>query len=122
MTYSSYSVREIYLHYTFSTHYNIYKGKGKNEAKTKNATTVSSSCIPNWSDPGGTRTHDPLIKSQLLYQLSYGVIVCSIATAKVLLFSEPPTILVIFFEKMCFFRLKRLKMPIFVEEKTKQNY
>ena len=24
-------------------------------------------------DPGGTRTHDPLIKSQLLYQLSYGV-------------------------------------------------
>ena len=25
------------------------------------------------SDPGGTRTHDPLIKSQLLYQLSYGV-------------------------------------------------
>jgi hypothetical protein len=30
--------------------------------------------------------------------------------------------LVIFFEKMCFFRLKRLKMPIFVEEKSKQNY
>ena len=56
-----------------------------------------------FGDPGGTRTHDPLIKSQLLYQLSYGVIVCSIATAKVLLFSEPPTILVIFFEKMCFF-------------------
>ena len=26
-----------------------------------------------FSDPGGTRTHDPLIKSQLLYQLSYGV-------------------------------------------------
>ena len=25
------------------------------------------------SDPGGTRTLDPLIKSQLLYQLSYGV-------------------------------------------------
>lgn len=30
MTYSSYSVRVIYLHYTFSTHYNIYiKGKEK---------------------------------------------------------------------------------------------
>jgi hypothetical protein len=25
-------------------------------------------------DPAGTRTLDPLIKSQLLYQLSYGVI------------------------------------------------
>ena len=25
------------------------------------------------SDPAGTRTLDPLIKSQLLYQLSYGV-------------------------------------------------
>ena len=24
-------------------------------------------------DPGGARTLDPLIKSQLLYQLSYGV-------------------------------------------------
>ena len=26
-------------------------------------------------DPGGARTLDPLIKSQLLYQLSYGVFV-----------------------------------------------
>ena len=65
-------------------------------------------------DPGGTRTHDPLIKSQLLYQLSYGVIVCSIATAKVLLFSELPTILAIFFEKKCifyfgYFLLKKLE-------------
>ena len=31
--------------------------------------TVSIFC-----DPAGTRTLDPLIKSQLLYQLSYGVI------------------------------------------------
>lgn len=29
---------------------------------------------PFFRDPGGTRTHDPMIKSQLLYQLSYGVI------------------------------------------------
>ena len=27
----------------------------------------------NQCDPGGARTLDPLIKSQLLYQLSYGV-------------------------------------------------
>ena len=27
-----------------------------------------------YGDPGGNRTHDPLIKSQLLYQLSYGVV------------------------------------------------
>ena len=26
-------------------------------------------------DPGGARTHDPMIKSHLLYQLSHGVIV-----------------------------------------------
>ena len=39
------------------------------------------------SDPGGTRTHDPLIKSQLLYQLSYGVMRhFAFAIAKVLLF------------------------------------
>ena len=30
--------------------------------------------ITAFSDPGGARTLDPLIKSQLLYQLSYGVI------------------------------------------------
>ena len=28
---------------------------------------------PQVSDPGGARTLDPLIKSQLLYQLSHGV-------------------------------------------------
>ena len=72
-------------------------------------------------DPGGTRTHDPLIKSQLLYQLSYGVNVCSIATAKVLLFSKPQTILEIFFEKNAFFRFKRPKMPIFVTEKSSKK-
>ena len=27
-----------------------------------------------FSDPGGARTHDPMIKSHLLYQLSYGVL------------------------------------------------
>ena len=27
-----------------------------------------------FSDPGGARTHDPMIKSHLLYQLSHGVI------------------------------------------------
>ncbi len=29
-----------------------------------------------YCDPGEARTLDPLIKSQLLYQLSYGVIAC----------------------------------------------
>ena len=32
-----------------------------------------TSIICDLSDPGGARTLDPLIKSQLLYQLSYGV-------------------------------------------------
>ena len=54
-------------------------------------------------DPGGTRTHDPLIKSQLLYQLSYGVIACCNCGAKVLLFSKPPIIMAVFFQKNVFF-------------------
>ena len=29
----------------------------------------------SWGDPGEARTHDPMIKSHLLYQLSYGVFV-----------------------------------------------
>ena len=29
--------------------------------------------LASFCDPGGARTLDPLIKSQLLYQLSYGV-------------------------------------------------
>ncbi len=33
----------------------------------------SKPLIINTCDPGGARTLDPLIKSQLLYQLSYGV-------------------------------------------------
>ena len=40
---------------------------------TKKETLRLPSC-----DPGGARTLDPLIKSQLLYQLSYGVIMCAI--------------------------------------------
>lgn len=31
-------------------------------------------CFLSFSDPGGGRTHDPQIKSLLLYQLSYEVI------------------------------------------------
>ena len=57
----------------------------------------------HFCDPGGTRTHDPLIKSQLLYQLSYGVIARFNCGAKVLLFSKPPTILTVFFEKKAIF-------------------
>ena len=34
-----------------------------------------------FSDPGEARTLDPLIKSQLLYQLSYGVIMLCISLA-----------------------------------------
>ena len=44
--------------------------------KTKKRLLVEVSAFKG-SDPGGARTLDPLIKSQLLYQLSYGVIHCS---------------------------------------------
>ena len=49
-------------------------------------------------DLGEARTLDPLIKSQLLYQLSYEVIVVLlISVAKVRLFFELATILCYFF-------------------------
>ena len=35
--------------------------------------TTSPLKVLKMCDPGGIRTLDPLIKSQLLYQLSYGV-------------------------------------------------
>ena len=38
------------------------------------------------SDPGEARTLDPLIKSQLLYQLSYGVMVFCCLRCKVTYF------------------------------------
>lgn len=40
-------------------------------------------------DPGEARTLDPMIKSHLLYQLSYGVNVLLISVAKVMPFSIP---------------------------------
>ncbi len=46
--------------------------------------------LDNQSDPGGTRTLDPMIKSHLLYQLSYGVI---FRRAKVAIFSFEKTTL-----------------------------
>ena len=45
-------------------------------------------------DPGGDRTHDPQIKSLLLYQLSYEVIF--IWTAKLIFFSIQKTLLFLF--------------------------
>ena len=40
-------------------------------------------------DPGGARTLDPMIKSHLLYQLSYGVVSSKGTGAKVTLFEKP---------------------------------
>ena len=52
-----------------------------------------------FGDPGEARTHDPLIKSQLLYQLSYGVMCCFKHGAKVLLFDKSTNIFRIFLKK-----------------------
>ena len=82
--------------------------------KNRKRNRLSAAAFTPLCDPGGARTLDPLIKSQLLYQLSYGVIVCSIATAKVLLFSKPQTILADFFEKKLIFCASCAKLLIFV--------
>lgn len=56
--------------------------------------------------PSGTRTLDPLIKSQLLYQLSYGVMMFirfRIASAKLRQFLKPAKKICVFFKKSAFF-------------------
>jgi hypothetical protein len=44
------------------------------EAAVFSINKLTNHQINKWRDPGEIRTLDPLIKSQLLYQLSYGVI------------------------------------------------
>ena len=59
-----------------------------------------------FGDPGGARTLDPLIKSQLLYQLSYGVMMFirfRIASAKLRHFLKPAKKICVFFKKSAFF-------------------
>ena len=60
----------------------------------------------HFGDLGEARTLDPLIKSQLLYQLSYEVIVLLISDAKVRIFFELATILS---KKILFLRKKLIK-------------
>ena len=55
---------------------------------------ISKSC-----DLGGARTLDPMIKSHLLYQLSYGVNVLLISVAKVMPFFYPTKFSGYFFQK-----------------------
>ena len=55
------------------------------------------------SDPGEARTLDPMIKSHLLYQLSYGVNRLSISVAKVRNIFELASVFANFFEEKCFF-------------------
>ena len=50
-------------------------------------------------DPGEARTLDPMIKSHLLYQLSYGVNVLLISVAKVMPFFYPTKFSGYFFSK-----------------------
>ena len=49
--------------------------------------------------PAGARTLDTLIKSQVLYQLSYGCIISELRVQRYGVFLKPPNILRTFFEK-----------------------
>ena len=74
------------------------------------------------SDPGEARTLDPMIKSHLLYQLSYGVRLFSISVAKVRIIFELASVFANFFREKCdffgfsskiaFFRAKMGLFPI----------
>ena len=54
-------------------------------------------------DPGEARTLDPMIKSHLLYQLSYGVRLFSISVAKVRIIFELASVFANFFREKCDF-------------------
>ncbi len=62
-----------------------------------------------FSDPGGARTHDPMIKSHLLYQLSHGVIACGgvgvlpFASAKLMRYFEFSKYFGVFFDLNVYF-------------------
>lgn len=70
---------------------------------------VSPSC-----DPGGARTHDPLIKNQLLCQLSYGVngaFISELRLQRYDFFFELPTLFPFFFKKIFIFLFWRAASP-----------
>ncbi len=66
--------------------------------KVKSANFVSSS-IFKVCTPAGARTLDTLIKSQVLYQLSYGCNIFRFAGAKLQTFCEPTKLFETFFKK-----------------------
>lgn len=80
----------------------IFFGVGGGGGKIKKASFRKEA----FGDPGGARTLDPLIKSQLLYQLSYGVMMFirfRIASAKLRQFLKPAKKNLRFFQKKCIF-------------------
>ena len=71
------------------------------------------------SDPGEARTLDPMIKSHLLYQLSYGVRLFSISVAKVRIIFELASVFANFFREKCDFFCFSSKIALFC---TKMGY
>ena len=65
--------------------------------KNEKRPPFSKSLFFTLSTPAGVRTLDTLIKSQVLYQLSYGCIRFSFAGAKVQTFHEPTKLFTNFF-------------------------
>ena len=67
--------------------------------KSKGKDGLFSPSFPLLRTPAGARTLDTLIKSQVLYQLSYGCILFLFAGAKVQTFHEPTKLFPDFFHK-----------------------
>ncbi len=80
--------------------------KGKYQRKKGNR------FLDSLGDPGEARTHDPLIKSQLLYQLSYGVLRVFKHGAKVLLFDKSANFFEIFFSKNRFVKKSQASLEM----------
>lgn len=77
------------------TRYARMRAGGTPQAEIKKAATFQRLLC----DPGEARTLDPMIKSHLLYQLSYGVNVLLISVAKVMSFFYPTKFSGYFFQK-----------------------
>ena len=73
----------------------------------------------SFGDPGGARTLDPLIKSQLLYQLSYGVVsALRFCGANLRLFFEVTK----FFDNFFRFLAKFVEKSLFAAAEAAQNH
>ena len=100
------------MFFAYSMTKRLTNPRGLSGGRQKKSRLVGNDLAALLRTPAGVRTLDTLIKSQVLYQLSYGCnfnalsrVVFQFATAKVLLFGVTTKLFSIFFTKYIFYCL-----------------